>query len=372
MLDGEARSASVETLTDAELLALPAGGRPAPAGGSPRYLGQADRRAHSAAAGDQRARGPPVVPDRPEPRRRRPHPADRRGGGAGGPARDHVRMTQADLAQLAGTSRESVSRFLATLERAGVVQRRAREGHRGRAPPAACLHLLMGRTPTPTSSPPSARTWSSGSFAGVGSATSACSRRWPRSPRAVRARALRRRAYADSRPADRPRADHLPALDRGRDLPGARAARASRACWRSGPAPGYSAAVLAMLAARGDHDRAGRGAGRRRPPAARGSRDRATSKSWSATAAPASRTARRTTRSPSTRPPPRRPRRLIAQLAPGGRLVVPIATDACRHVDGVPPARRDVDPATADGPRARRSSVPAAFVPLIGSEGYPE
>src|SRR2546429_4927835 len=32
-----------------------------------------------------------------------------------------VRMNQVDLAQLAGTSRESVSRFLATLERAGVV-----------------------------------------------------------------------------------------------------------------------------------------------------------------------------------------------------------------------------------------------------------
>jgi CRP/FNR family transcriptional regulator len=32
-----------------------------------------------------------------------------------------IRMTQSDLAQLAGTSRESVSRFLATLERAGVV-----------------------------------------------------------------------------------------------------------------------------------------------------------------------------------------------------------------------------------------------------------
>jgi CRP-like cAMP-binding protein len=32
-----------------------------------------------------------------------------------------VRMNQADLAQLAGTSRESVSRFLAMLERAGVV-----------------------------------------------------------------------------------------------------------------------------------------------------------------------------------------------------------------------------------------------------------
>jgi CRP/FNR family transcriptional regulator len=33
-----------------------------------------------------------------------------------------IRLRQSDLAQLAGTSRESVSRFLATLERAGVVQ----------------------------------------------------------------------------------------------------------------------------------------------------------------------------------------------------------------------------------------------------------
>jgi CRP/FNR family transcriptional regulator, cyclic AMP receptor protein len=33
-----------------------------------------------------------------------------------------LRMNQADLAQLAGTSRESVSRFLATLDRAGVVR----------------------------------------------------------------------------------------------------------------------------------------------------------------------------------------------------------------------------------------------------------
>ena len=33
-----------------------------------------------------------------------------------------IRMNQAELAQLAGTSRESVSRFLATLERAGVVR----------------------------------------------------------------------------------------------------------------------------------------------------------------------------------------------------------------------------------------------------------
>src|SRR4029078_10484595 len=33
-----------------------------------------------------------------------------------------IRMNQADLAQLAGTSRESVSRFLAVLERAGGVR----------------------------------------------------------------------------------------------------------------------------------------------------------------------------------------------------------------------------------------------------------
>jgi CRP/FNR family transcriptional regulator, cyclic AMP receptor protein len=33
-----------------------------------------------------------------------------------------IKLRQSDLAQLAGTSRESVSRFLATLERAGVVQ----------------------------------------------------------------------------------------------------------------------------------------------------------------------------------------------------------------------------------------------------------
>jgi CRP/FNR family transcriptional regulator len=33
-----------------------------------------------------------------------------------------IRLRQADLAQMAGTSRESVSRFLAVLERAGVVK----------------------------------------------------------------------------------------------------------------------------------------------------------------------------------------------------------------------------------------------------------
>ena len=36
--------------------------------------------------------------------------------------RDNLKNSQSDLAQLAGTSRESVSRFLANLERAGVVR----------------------------------------------------------------------------------------------------------------------------------------------------------------------------------------------------------------------------------------------------------
>ena len=46
-------------------------------------------------------------------------------GGLDGPPREIVvHSTQADLAQLAGTSREAASRFLATLQRAGVVTTR--------------------------------------------------------------------------------------------------------------------------------------------------------------------------------------------------------------------------------------------------------
>ncbi len=44
-----------------------------------------------------------------------------RAGGDGDPHDIVVRATQAEIAQLAGTSRESASRFLAKLERAGVV-----------------------------------------------------------------------------------------------------------------------------------------------------------------------------------------------------------------------------------------------------------
>ena len=71
----------------------------------------------------------------------------------------------------------------------------------------------------------------------------------------------------------------------------------------------------------------------------------------------------------ATAPSP--PPTLIEQLAPGGRLVVPIATDAAdmltvfRRLDG------HVDPETADG-LERTVIGPCRFVPLIGSEGYPE
>ncbi len=121
MLDGGTRSASVETLSDAELLALPA----------------SDVRRVIAAHGDIAAKLIVAITRRLRETNERVArqsfqtvpsrvagvlsqliaeeaiPVERSG--------ITVRMTQADLAQLAGTSRESVSRFLATLERAGVV-----------------------------------------------------------------------------------------------------------------------------------------------------------------------------------------------------------------------------------------------------------
>ena len=121
MLDGGARSASVETLTDAELLALPAMDMR-------RVISQhGEIAAKLIVALTRRLRETnervarqsfQTVPSRVagvlnQLVAEESIPEDRDG--------ITVRMTQADLAQLAGTSRESVSRFLATLERAGVV-----------------------------------------------------------------------------------------------------------------------------------------------------------------------------------------------------------------------------------------------------------
>jgi CRP/FNR family transcriptional regulator len=122
MLDGEVRSASVESLEDSELLALPANEVRALLARHPeitvKLVAALVRRLRTANERISR-QSFQTVPSRV----------------AGvltqlvaeeGPTREGgevtIRMNQADLAQLAGTSRESVSRFLADLERAGVVR----------------------------------------------------------------------------------------------------------------------------------------------------------------------------------------------------------------------------------------------------------
>lgn len=57
------------------------------------------------------------------------------------------------------------------------------------------------------------------------------------------------------------------------------------------------------------------------------------------------------------------PEALYAQLAPGGRIVVPVGTRRDQWLEVVE--------RTPDGP-ARRRTVPCRFVPLLGSEGFDE
>ena len=125
LFEDERRSATVEAI---EQHGRRRGARPghAPADGRTRgdLLAPGDR-AGQAPARDQRAALAPVLSDGAEPRGGRAQPARR--AGAGGATRRGQRddvlvtATQADLAQLAGSSRESASRFLAVLERAGVI-----------------------------------------------------------------------------------------------------------------------------------------------------------------------------------------------------------------------------------------------------------
>jgi CRP/FNR family transcriptional regulator len=122
MLDGEARSASVEATEDTDLLALPATDMRALVRQNPemaeklvvaltRRLREANERISRQSFQTVPSRVAGVL-DQLLAEDRAPS------------VRDGVtiRLRQSDLAQLAGTSRESVSRFLATLERAGVVQ----------------------------------------------------------------------------------------------------------------------------------------------------------------------------------------------------------------------------------------------------------
>lgn len=123
MLDGELRSASAEALDDGELLALPAGEVRALLARHPEIsvkLVKALVRRLRAANERISRQSFQTVPSRVAGvilqlvAEEAPRAAE-----AGEVT---IRMNQADLAQLAGTSRESVSRFLADLDRAGIVR----------------------------------------------------------------------------------------------------------------------------------------------------------------------------------------------------------------------------------------------------------
>lgn len=121
MLDGEVRSASVETLGGkGELLALPASDVRALLERHPeitvKFVAALTRRLR--AANERISRQSfQTVPSRVAGVLSQMAAEENEDG-----REVTIRMNQADLAQLAGTSRESVSRFLADLERSGVVR----------------------------------------------------------------------------------------------------------------------------------------------------------------------------------------------------------------------------------------------------------
>jgi CRP/FNR family transcriptional regulator len=121
MLDGDKRSASAEALTDGELLALPAGDVLALLARHPeialKLVAGLVRRLRAANVRLSR-QSFQTVPSRVAGILAQLSSEAQNGGEQGSIT---IRMNQSDLAQLAGTSRESVSRFLAELERAGVV-----------------------------------------------------------------------------------------------------------------------------------------------------------------------------------------------------------------------------------------------------------
>jgi CRP/FNR family transcriptional regulator len=123
MLDGEVRSASAEAVGDGELLALPASEVRALLARHPeisvKLVSALVRRLR--AANERISRQSfQTVPSRVAGVLSQLVAEEAPRSGEGGEVT--IRMNQSDLAQLAGTSRESVSRFLADLERAGIVR----------------------------------------------------------------------------------------------------------------------------------------------------------------------------------------------------------------------------------------------------------
>jgi CRP/FNR family transcriptional regulator len=122
MLDGDTRSASAEALSDGELLALPANDVRGLLARHPeisvKLVAALVRRLR--AANERISRQSfQTVPSRVAGVLSQLVSETPRSGDNGEVT---IRMNQSDLAQLAGTSRESVSRFLADLERAGIVR----------------------------------------------------------------------------------------------------------------------------------------------------------------------------------------------------------------------------------------------------------
>lgn len=121
MLDGDQRSASAEALTDGELLALPARDVRSLLARHPeialKLVAGLVRRLRAANVRLSR-QSFQTVPSRVAGILSQLSSEAQDNGETGTVT---IRMNQSDLAQLAGTSRESVSRFLAELERAGVV-----------------------------------------------------------------------------------------------------------------------------------------------------------------------------------------------------------------------------------------------------------
>ena len=268
-----------------------------------------------------------------------------------------IRMTQADLAQLAG----HLARERQPLPRDARARRRRRgrprPGDGARAAPAARLHLLSVE---PTDLAASASGWSSASCAGAGSPTSGCSRRWRRCRASASSpERLARRAYADSAlPIGDGQTISQPwivaAICQALEL------RGGERVLEIGTGSGYSAAILALLAGEVISDRARSGA--------RGRRARAlaeldlpgsgTSRSGSATGASGLPDRRAVRRDRGPRPGAGAAARRCSSSSPsGGRLVVPLAEPAGRHADRVHAPSAD---AGVEGPRRSRRAVRAA------------
>ena len=147
MFEDERRSATVEAIEPTSVVGVLGPDMRRLMGEHPRDRHAPRDRARPAPARDERAPLAPVLPDRAEPRRGRAQRARRARRSPTGKAGADVLVTatQADLAQLAGSSRESASRFLAVLERAGRDLPGARPPGRPRPRGAEAVCLLSRR-----------------------------------------------------------------------------------------------------------------------------------------------------------------------------------------------------------------------------------